>query len=754
MTTEIAFDLETFLIGEGCKAPPAVVGSFATEDRAWMVRPPGSPDPGPAAGLWLALQAWLRPGVTISGLNVAFDFAIACADDPGLIPYVFDHYQRSGRIEDGGVFDVGLALALDGIARGRLLEDPITGEKLRSIRSDGTEGGRAKNYSLALASRLLLNREGVKANDTYKLRYGELSTLPTEAWPLEARRYPLDDARNTLDCRRVILARSRSEDPAVKFYGGLGDVWRFRPTAGQGGISERYGWTHHQHQTRAAFAMQLAAVNGIRTDPAAVEALAERAEREHRETLEMLEREGLTKIEDGEVKKKRSAVQARVAIAYGTDPFSKCPTCDGTGKVLSPKTKKPIQCKACSATGLEIGPSVPRTPADGIAADRVTLEDSGDPVLERLAEADAKTHETYVPFLRKAARGHPVCVDFNSLLVSGRASWGILQTLPKTPGVRECVIPEPGHYFVSVDYAALEFATLAQACLWIVGDSRIARALNADEDPHVLLASRMVGMSYEAFQAGRKDPRTKEAFNAVRGGSKAGNFGFGGLMGPPRFTATQRRNRLFTDAQGNEHGSMCRVLGREPSAGCGSEKITEWKRRPIAPLCRACVEVSAELKAGWLETWPETSAYFEWVQNLPGIDDGEGVIVSPGTGFIRGGLNASEAANHPFQHLASMGAKRALWNVAREMYDRRLGSPLFGSRVAVFAHDEIVAQVPIETAHEASYRLRDVMVSSMREFVPDVKIKAEPALMRRWYKAADTMHDASGRLIPWEPKEK
>lgn len=753
MTTEIAFDLETWLMGEGCKAPPAVVGSFATEKGAWMVRPLGSPDPGPSAGLWLVLQSWLRPGVTISGLNVAFDFAVACADEPELIPYVFDHYQRSGRPEDGGVFDVAIALTLDGIARGRLLEDS-NGAPLRSIRSDGTEGGRAKNYSLALASRLLLNREGVKSNDTYKLRYGELSKLPTDEWPAEARQYPLDDAINTLDCRRVILARSQSTDPAVKFYGGLGDVWRFRPTVGQSSAADRFGWTHHQHQVRAAFAMQLAAVNGIRTDPAAVEALAERAEREHRETIALLQAEGLTHVEDGEVKKRRSAVQARVAIAYGTDPLSQCSACAGTGKVPSPKTGKQIQCKACSATGLELAPAVPRTPADGVAADRVTLEDSGDPVLERLAEADAKTHETYVPFLRKASKGHPVCVDFNSLLVSGRASWSILQTLPKTPGVRECIIPEPGYYFVSVDYAALEFATLAQACLMIVGDSRIAQALNNDEDPHVLLGSRMVGVSYAEFQRARKDPRTKDLFDGVRGGSKAGNFGFGGLMGPPRFTATQRRNKLFVDAQGREHGSMCRVLGREESGGCGSEKITEWKRRPIAPLCRACVEVSAELKAGWLDTWPETTPYFEWIQSLPGIEDGEGVIVSPGTGFIRGGLTASEAANHPFQHLASMGAKHALWNVTREMYDRRLGSPLLGSRVAVFAHDEIVAQVPIETAHEASYRLRDVMVASMREFVPDVKIKAEPALMRRWYKKAEPEHDASGRLIPWEPKGK
>jgi hypothetical protein len=741
MIRSVSFDLETWLFTEGNKAPPAVCGSFGEEHGETRLQTP--------AQVWESLRLLLRePGLTIVGVNVAYDFAITCAEDPTLIPLVFDFYNRSGRVEDGGPFDVPIALALDGIARGKLLADPHTGAPLKSIRSDGSEGGRAERYSLALALKLLTGRVDAKTNDTWRMRYGELSAISIDQWPEVARQYPRDDARNTIDCRKVILARAASEGNQ-QFY-GLGNVWCYRPATRT--YETPYGWTHHIHQARAAFAMQLAAVNGIRADPQAVEALATKAADEHARTLELLQREGLTRLEGDELKKNGAAIKSRVAIAYGTDPLSKCATCSGAGKVPSPKTKKPIQCKSCSATGLEIADSVPRTPTEGISADRLTLEESGDETLEQLAEADAKTHETYIPFLRKAA-SHPVCIEFNSLLTSGRASWGILQTLPKKPGVRECVIPAKGFRFVSVDYSALEFATLGQVALWTVGYSKIVEALNSDTDPHSLLGSKMIGCSYDQFIAALKDPATKDNYKSFRFGTKSGNFGFGGLMGPARFAATQRRAKSFPIAGGKGfHGSVCRVLGRESEQGCGSEKLTEWKRRPIAPICRQCVEVSAELKAGWLETWPEMADYHAWIQTLPGVSDGEGLIISPGTGFIRGGLTASEAANHPFQHLASIGAKHALWRATQEMYDRRCNSPLFGSRVAVFAHDEILAQVPIECDHEASHRLAKVMIESMRVFTPDVKIKAEPALMDRWYKNAEPVYSADGRLIPWEPK--
>ena len=727
MPTEVSFDLETFLITPGNLTPPPVCGSFATAEEAWLE---------PAAEALETLGGLLRPGVRIDGANIAFDFAVAGAHFPELLPLIFEHYER------GGVFDVQLAIALDAIANGLLGREPSTGGPLRVMKHDGTWGKVTKRYSLETCVRLVLGRNNAKENDQYRLRYGELAPLPIEAWPEIARQYPIDDVRNTREVATAQRARA-----AVGAYQNLGPIVRYKPIDG---TAAPLGWDHLTHQARAAFAMQLAAVWGLRANPEAVEALAAKMTIEAAETTEKLRAAGLLTPEG---KEDNAAIKRQVALAYGSDPFSECPACKGMGKVTSPKSGNPINCKTCSATGLEVGPSVPRTPADGIKADRDTLEESHDPILESLAEADAKILDTYIPFLRSAAR-HPVNVSPNVLLDTARASWGLLQTLPKSGGVRECLEAPPGWLIVSVDYNALEFCTLAQVALWVVGYSRIAEALNEKKDPHSMLGARMLSTDYDRFMLALKADETKKAFKAIRQGTKAGNFGFGGLMGAARFALTQRKQKLFEDDHKRAHGSMCRLMGREV-VPCGTVKITEWKRRPTPPVCETCAIVSDEIRAGWFDTWIEMNPYFEWVKQIPGVEDGQGVIVSPGTGFVRGGLNASAAANHSFQHLAAMGAKHALWNVSRECYtDRR--SALFGSRPIVFAHDEILALVPESNAHDASQRLAEVMRDpelGMRKFVPDVRVWCEPALMRRWYKQAETVYDSAGKLIPWEPKK-
>lgn len=752
MPATIAFDLETWLFTPGNMTPRPVCGSFASDSEARLE---------PAADAFESLAGLLRPGVTIEGANIAFDFAIVGAHRNDLLAQVFEHYQR------GGVHDVQHAVALDAIAKGMLGKDPTTGGPLRAMKHDGTWGKVTKRYSLETCVRLVLGRNNAKENDQYRLRYGELDGTPIETWPEIARLYPIDDAKNTHEVASVQRARA-----AAGHYENIGPIFRWIPRLQTG---EPLGWTHLTHQARAAFAMQLAAVWGIRTNPERVEALAKEFEEEHARVESKLREAGLLKP-DG--KEDDAKIKARVAIAYGTDPFSECAACKGSGKVKSPKSGNPINCKECSATGLEIAPTVPRTPANGIKADRDTLAESGDEFLEDFADRDQKVLDTYVPFLRLASK-HPANVSPNVILDTLRASWGILQTMPKKGAVRECVEAPDGWDLVSVDYNALEFATLGQVAKWVVGYSSIADAINEGKDAHSILGARMTSVAYEQFRANLKDPALAAYFKDIRQGTKAGNFGFGGLMGPAKFALTQRRAKV------GGHGSMCRLMGREEHP-CGSVKITEWRKRPCPPVCDQCVEVSAELKAGWLETWIEMPEYFDWIASIPGVEDGQGVILSPGTGFVRGGLNASAAANHCFQHLAAMGAKHALWNVSRECYtDKR--SALYGSRPIIFAHDEIIALVPSSQAHDAANRLAEVMRDpelGMRKFVPDVAINCEPALMRRWYKAAEPFYrdpscsacggggwiyktidgkrsrfqcepcTKAGKLHPWEPEAK
>jgi hypothetical protein len=46
------------------------------------------------------------------------------------------------------------------------------------------------------------------------------------------------------------------------------------------------------------------------------------------------------------------------------------------------------------------------------------------------------------------------------------------------------------------------------------------------------------------------------------------------------------------------------------------------------------------------------------------------------------------------------------------------------------------------------------MCEVAQRYVPDVRMTASPALMRRWYKGADTVRDDGGVLRPWAPSPK
>jgi hypothetical protein len=46
------------------------------------------------------------------------------------------------------------------------------------------------------------------------------------------------------------------------------------------------------------------------------------------------------------------------------------------------------------------------------------------------------------------------------------------------------------------------------------------------------------------------------------------------------------------------------------------------------------------------------------------------------------------------------------------------------------------------------------MVKALKVFCPDVHGGAETALMRAWYKDAEPVYDATGKLVVWEKKGK
>jgi hypothetical protein len=697
----VAFDLETALIEPGILAPKIVCGSTASTGFVPALIPGDEV-------LWNAKRI-LKSDLIIVGANVAFDFACLAAEDPDLLPPIFQAY------EEGRVYDVQIAQALHAIAEGNLYQDPATGQPL--------EG----RYSLKRCVSFVLGRDDAKANDAWRLRYALLEGVPVEQWPAEAKQYPIDDAVNTLE---VAIAQVKGGGAGVTPgpHRNLGDL---------------------SNQAETAFALHLGAVWGLRTDRGRVEALRARTEEAHTRFVTKFRELGFFKA-DG--KKDTKAIKRAVIRAYGggTKPCHLCVS----GKVLSPVSGNAINCAACSGTGLELGPT-PTTPTGGVSADRDTLAESGDIELAAFGDNEPeKIRDTYLPFLEQGV-DRPIALRPNVLVASGRTSYdGLIQLMPREGEARGCFKARDGYLYCSVDFGAGELCTLAQVCYWLFGRSQMMETINATGDPgslHTALAATMSGCTTEEMTARIK--AKDEGAKKYRQAAKALNFGLPGGMGAAKLVLSKRKKNEGTttlpDGTKVPGIRFCvLLLGAER---CGVEKVTEWKGRPTPPICKACVElVDAELRPAWFRQWPEIKLYFDWISNRVG-EYGNGELPCFGTERVRGGLDFTNGANNGFQALQSDVTKLGHRLVNRESYLDE-GSDVFGTRVIFEAHDELFSEVPIERAHRAAFRKTELMLQASRILVPDVVMRAEPALSYCWTKSAEPAY-RDGLLIPWEDRD-
>jgi DNA polymerase-1 len=733
-----ALDLETHLMEQGILAPKIVCGSGARFDLDGQVV-------GHFVDDWEGALAEARelledPDLVLVGANIAYDLGCLVAVDPTLLPVVFRAYG------DARVYDALIAQALDAISRGELYVEPGTRQPMRG------------RYSLDACVRQTLGRDDAKDHDYWRKRYALLDPVPRAEWPEEARLYPVDDAKNTLELAGAQVAG-----------GGLG---------GAPGPHRNLGDLPAQVET--AFDLHLGAIWGFRTDRGRTARLRARSEEAHRKFIEKFHALGLVKPRDKASKKKqkgelaidRQAVKRAVVRAYATGPteVGPCARCIG-GKLLSPKSGKPVNCDACDGTGLDIDSSgAPRTDGGGVSADRDALLESGDEDLMALGDNEAeKILDTYLPFLESGV-DRPISLRPNVLVASGRTSYdGLIQLLPREGGVRECIVARPGYVFCSVDYAALELCTLAQVCLWVLGRSTMADTINATGDPgmlHTALAAQLAGCTTEEMVGRLKNSDKAVALMAkrYRHAAKAGNFGFPGGMGAYKFVLSKRKkNEGSTEApDGLRYPGIrfCLLLGG--AERCGVEKFSQPDRNgnPMPPICRACFEqVNDVLRPAWFRQWDDIGptskpgTYFAWVQDRIG-EWGDGELPCFGTHRVRGGLDFTNGSNNGFQALAADGAKNALRKLVRECYLDEC-SPLWGTRPIFFVHDEIVAEIPEERAALAGPRMAEVMVAAMREYVEDVIVKAEPALMHHWVKIAEPAYVGSDGSLnekgkPWD----
>jgi len=300
MPIDIAIDTETSLIEPGILDPSIACLTWAS-----------SPSEGGLLGrdrlVPFVHRLLTDDSLRIVGHNICFDFGVISSLAPFLLPLIFRKYD------------------LD------LIADTMIQEQLLDLRVGNlgweTSGLKTKKKSYALGSLV-----GGLDKDTWRLRYGELLETPVDLWPEGARKYAEEDAKATFLLFKRQLARNRGDRV-----------------------------TDLEPQCRAAFALQLMSIWGIRTDPYKVEVLEN-----------ALVQESAVLEQDLKV--------AQFVRANGTRDLSRV-----------------------RAHISQVIPSPDKTPKGSVSTSAATLAKSDDPLLGKLSRFSEcqKLLSTYVPSLKK-----------------------------------------------------------------------------------------------------------------------------------------------------------------------------------------------------------------------------------------------------------------------------------------------------------------------------------------------------------------
>lgn len=346
-----------------------------------------------------------------------------------------------------------------------------------------------------------------------------------------------------------------------------------------------------------------------------------------------------------------------------------------------------------------LGEKTKKTAKGNVQTKREQLVATGHPGLLAVAHRVKieKLRKTYLPVLLSGAEV-PINASYNAILETFRTSCRNpnLQNVPRKGFLRNCFVPRKGWVFVFCDFDTLEMLTLGQVCLDLFGESKIVEAAIAGADFHLIVAAEMLKMPYSQAKAlyDQGDVRVSDA----RQFCKIANYGFAGGMGASTFVVYAK--------------------------GFGVE---------------LSLEMAKQLKTSFMRAWPEMSKYFSYCSKLIDRADKKAEKIQfVRSGLFRGNVSYTATCNGFFQHLAAMGAKDAVYEVARECYIDG-GSPLYGCRPWLFAHDEIGMEVPYyspEFAHRAAMRLQELMIERMQHWCPDVPIGATAAMSLRWIKGA------------------
>lgn len=340
--------------------------------------------------------------------------------------------------------------------------------------------------------------------------------------------------------------------------------------------------------------------------------------------------------------------------------------------------------------------SPPKTDAGRVSTSRATLEESGDPILERFAEygETSAVENKDLPMLLAGCQW-PIHTRYGIAdTTRSTSSAPNVQNLRRKAGIREGFIPREGFCFVAIDHGGLENATLAQVCVTNLGLRGMAAKINAGEDLHCHVAAKILGTTYEIAKAGYKEG--DEKITNARNCAKVVNFGRPGGMGAPTLKLYAKQS-----------------YGLDLTLS----------------FCQGLIQA-------WNAANPDGMAYLKWIGTLtPNGDRYE--LTIPGTTILRRNATFCAAANSHFQGLGAIVEAECGWRIAEATFGiGEHAAALRGCRLVNFVHDEFILEVPVGDQTRAAAALETIMTVAPRKYMPDVTLKAECIAMSRWSKKA------------------
>lgn len=355
--------------------------------------------------------------------------------------------------------------------------------------------------------------------------------------------------------------------------------------------------------------------------------------------------------------------------------------------------------------------------------------------------------------------------------------------------------PQGALVYASADFDGLELRTMAQVCLLMFGRSELARVLNAGDDPHLLMAANMLGISYEtAVQRHAQEKQARsEAFDFFKGKCPdiTGRF----IPKPLSDADASKRAHDAVPCPIDDARQAGKVANFGFAGGLGAEKLVLFARKTYKVYL--ILDGAKALKKTWLRTFPEFVQYFAHFSKLVESSGPQGATFRAFfSNRLRGGMNYSAACNNPFQTLGADASGECLFLISEACYtptqcracsgtmlEGRVGmaelfpsyaehvaacpwckgtgvSALYGQRLVNYIHDDYMVECAESIGHEVAHELVRIMIEGSAPFLPDVPATAKPVLSRFWSKDAKQVwiNDPNAppvpgkegkRLVPW-----